>query len=274
MGEPVKAFVPGHITGFFSVHTNSDPCRAGSKGAGITLSEGVTVEITEGTGVELNGSSIEIEPVENVLASLGKQVKVCASTQLPLGAGFGISGALSLGTAFATNDYYNLGFTENELIQTAHVAEVTAGTGLGDVVAQARGGIPIRTEPGSPPHGQLDGIPSYQQIEYITLGRLSTEEILSGDISQINTAGEKALRALKSCPTVNNFMDQSFAFAQETDLLPESLLQIINEVASHSGAASMAMLGETVFTIGNGLSNAGYSVSTSSICHTGAYLHT
>ena len=56
-GDAATAFAPGHVTGFFSAHPDDDPTKAGSRGAGITLSEGVTVRLEAGDGLELNGES-------------------------------------------------------------------------------------------------------------------------------------------------------------------------------------------------------------------------
>jgi len=75
---------------------------------------------------------------------------------------------------------------ENELIRIAHEAEVGRGTGLGDVVAQARGGVPIRLEPGAPGVGELDGIPADARVEYVTFGELSTEDVLGGDTAALS----------------------------------------------------------------------------------------
>ncbi|ELK56061.1 hypothetical protein D320_01323, partial [Haloferax sp. BAB-2207] len=37
MSDDATAFVPGHVTGFFSAHPDDDPAVAGSRGAGLTL---------------------------------------------------------------------------------------------------------------------------------------------------------------------------------------------------------------------------------------------
>ena len=255
------AFVPGHITGFFSAHPAAEPAAAGSRGAGLALSDGVRVTVAAGSGVSgvsLNGKSIEVDPVDRVLNTLGVQAAVEAETPLPLGAGFGVSGALALGTALAANAAAGSGRTENELIEIAHCAEVEAGTGLGDVVAQARGGLPIRREPGGPTHGTMDGIPSAPRIEYVTFGELSTEAVLSGDTSQLSTAGEAALDRLLAEPTVDRFMRASQQFATEAGLLTEDVREAIAAVEDAGGQAAMAMLGRTVFALAGGLSEAGY----------------
>ena len=258
-GRPrATAFVPGHITGFFSAHPNTEPARAGSCGAGVALSDGVSVTVSRGSGTRLNDEVVEIEPVETVLDRLGVDARVEAETPLPIGSGFGVSGAVTLGAALAANAVFGCGMTENELVEVAHCAEVEAGTGLGDVVAQARGGLPIRLEPGSPRHGALDGLPARPRIEYVTFGELSTETVLSSDTDRLSAAGEEALDNLLAEPTVDRFMSTSREFAESAGLLTDDVREAIAAVEAAGGRAGMAMLGRTVFAVGTGLSDAGY----------------
>jgi pantoate kinase len=261
MTDEATAFVPGHVTGFFSAHPADEPVTAGSRGAGVTLSHGVEVTVQQRddrTAVELDGDAVEMPPVERVLDALGVDAHVRAETPLPLGAGFGVSGAMALGTALAANAAVGCGRSENELTALAHIAEVQSGTGLGDVVAQARGGIPIRLDPGAPGYGRLDGVPARPDVEYVTFGELSTEDVLSGDTDQLSAAGEDALARLVRQPTLSQFMYASRRFAREADLLTDEVTEAIRAVSEADGEASMAMLGRTVFALGTGLSDAGY----------------
>lgn len=260
MSDDATAFVPGHITGFFSAHPDDDPAVAGSRGAGVTLSHGVTVTVEPASRstVTLDGEVVEMEPVASVLQTLGVTAAVEAKSELPLGAGFGVSGAMALGTALAANAVFSCGRSENELVTVAHEAEVRAGTGLGDVVAQARGGMPIRVDPGAPRHGRMDGIPARPRIEYVTFGGLSTADIIGGDTSRLTAAGETALDALVEEPTVDRFLAESRQFARDADLLTDRVETAIADVRDAGGDAAMAMLGETVFAVGTGLSDAGY----------------
>jgi len=261
------AFLPGHITGFFSAHTATTCTQAGSRGAGIALADGVETTVSPGSGVRINGETVEMPPVDNASTRLGVDAAVDATTSLPLGAGFGVSGALTLGAAIAANAVFDRGKTENELITLAHCAEVEAGTGLGDVVAQARGGLPIRIDPGSPSHGRLDGLAARPQIEYVTFGKLSTETVLSGDTDALTRAGESALSRLLEWPTLNQFMNASREFADEAGLMTDEVAAAIDAVAEAGSdtdddmdsSAAMAMLGNTVFATGKGLSAAGYN---------------
>ncbi|MCU4750818.1 pantoate kinase [Halobacteria archaeon AArc-curdl1] len=267
MREEVTAFVPGHITGFFSAHPDDDPTKAGSRGAGLTLTDGVEVTVTpaDEPQIVLDGEPAAIEPVETVLETLEAPARVEAETSVPIGAGFGVSGAAALGTALATNLVYDRKLSYNELVTIAHGADVQAGTGLGDVVAQASGGIPIRLEPGAPGHNLLDGIPARARVEYVSFGQLSTADIITGDTDQLSAAGKEALSLVVKEPTLLSFMYASRRFAREAELLTADVKKAIQDVAAVDGQASMAMLGNTVFALGTGLSDAGYEPS---ICAT------
>ncbi|QIB73306.1 sugar kinase [Halogeometricum borinquense] len=284
MTDEATAFVPGHITGFFSAHPHENPAIAGSRGAGVALSHGVRVTVrrtdddavptdsgpTNDTkesnsgvnhpdGTTLNGDTISMPPVDTVRRSLDVSgAEVHAETQLPLGSGFGVSGAMALGTAYAANAVFDAEHSENELVTVAHRAEVEAGTGLGDVVAQARGGLPIRLEPGAPGHGTMDGVPGCPRVEYLTFGEVSTAEVLSGDTTTLTAAGERSLADLRERPTADRFLSLSRRFAREADLTTDRVESVIADVRAAGGDASMAMLGETVFAFGTALSDAGY----------------
>ena len=260
MTDEATAFVPGHITGFFSSHPDDDPTKAGSRGAGVTLAEGVevTVRPASETTVYLNDSSIHVAPVERVLDALEVTASVSASTDLPLGAGFGVSGAMALGAALAANRAFDRRLSENELVTIAHGAEVQSGTGLGDVVAQARGGVPIRLEPGGPQHNLMDAIPAQARVEYVSFGEVSTEDVLAGNTDRLSEAGKTALSRVVGEPTLRSFVYASRAFAREAGLLTDRVRGAILDVNDVDGEASMAMLGDTVFALGSGLSDAGY----------------
>lgn len=269
-----RAFVPGHVTGLFTVHRTDDSHTTGSRGAGFTLRDGVTVSVrtAEESTVSLDGSETTVEPVTRVLDALEVRASVDAETELPVGTGFGLSGGMALGTAIAANEQFELDLTENELIRTAHVADVEAGTGLGDVVAQARGGIVLRLEPGAPPHGRLDGIPGRGRVEYLALGELSTADVLTERPETITTQGTSALESLQENPTRKGFMRAASAFSAEIGLETAAVESILDAVEDTGETASMAMLGETVFAFGRALSEAGYDPSVSSIDPCGARL--
>ena len=279
MTDEATAFVPGHLTGFFSAHPDTQPAAAGSRGAGVTLSHGVDVRVERGGHrddlalVTLNGESVAIGAVAGVRDALSApDAAVIAETPLPLGAGFGVSGALALGAAYGINATYDRQRGENALVSIAHCAEVEAGTGLGDVVAQARGGLPIRLDPGDPDHGRLDGIPAAPRVEYVTFGSVSTEAVLSGDTTRLTAAGERALADLRGEPTPPRLVALSRRFAREADLLTDRVADAVASVHEAGGDAAMAMLGDTVFGFGTALSDAGYDPAACRVHPAGATL--
>lgn len=274
MTNVAQAFVPGHITGFFTSNPDEDPTKAGSRGGGIALSEGVTVTArpTEDPQVVLNGDTIEMEAVERVLQALEVPAEVRGVTDLPLGSGFGVSGGMALGAALAVNEAFTRQLSMNELVTIAHGAEVQAGTGLGDVVAQARGGVPIRLEPGGPQDNKLDEIPARGRIEYHVIGELETAEVLSGETEALTEAGKQALSTVVREPTMTTFMRASRRFSRESTLLTAGVQEVIEDVTDAGGTAAMAMLGQTVFALDHGLSDAGYDPGVTAINPGGAML--
>ncbi|QZY00481.1 pantoate kinase [Halobaculum rubrum] len=285
--DEATAFAPGHITAFFAPYPDRDPVRAGSRGAGLALSEGVEVivrpteaaeasadESTAAAGLELDGAAAEMEPVRRVLAELNVVADVEVSSDVPVGAGFGVSGAAALATALAANDAFGLSRSENDLVRVAHAAEAAAGTGLGDVVGQFRGGLPVRLEPGAPGYGRLDGVPARPRVEYVSFGELSTERVLGGTLDPVREAGEAALTRLMRGPDELELLAAGREFADEAGLLVPEVAEAVEAVEAEGGLASMAMLGRTVYALGTGLSDAGYDAEACTVHPTGATLRT
>jgi len=277
--EEATAFVPGHLTGFSGVHRADDPTAAGASGGGIVVSDGVRVTVRpaeEGElAVELNGDPVEFGAVSRVLRALRVPgARVEAETPLTPGTGIGVTGALALGTALAANAAFGRALSENELVTVAHGAEVQAGTGLGDVVAAARGGVPLRLEPGGPTHNRTDGIPACGRVEYLVLGGSAGDvdaELPPPEESELRSgAAERALSAVVQEPTLRTFMRASRRFAREADLLTDELREAVEAVSHAGGEAAVATGGRTVFALGSGLSAAGYDAETTDVDVAGA----
>ena len=256
-----KAWVPSHITGFFAAHRRERPHLSGSVGAGLCLSLGAATTVEpapdlEKTEILLNGKASEA-PVSRFVADrlAGDRGPVRLMTQLdmPLGAGFGASGAGALGAAYALNSCFDLGLTANQAAALAHEAEVIHRTGLGDVIAQNSGGLVVRLYPGAPGTGKIDRIPAPPlPISYVVRGPISTRKVLSdaGTMKAVNSAGKRALKELLKKPTFANFMRLSHRFTLVSGLASDWALQAIEAVEAAGGRASMIMLGDAVFAWG------------------------
>lgn len=275
----MKAFVPSHLTGFFAAFRQEDPMLSGSIGCGLNLTLGATttIESSDKMQIFLNGALSDAPVSRYVLDRLAKSpVKVMTQLDMPLGAGFGASGAGALGCAYALNSYFNLGMMANQIAAVAHSAEVVNRTGLGDVIAQNTGGLVVRLVPGAPGIGRVDRIPVPPiVVSYVVRGPMSTREVLSDEraIKEINNAGKASLKDLLAKPTLEEFMRLSRRFTSQIGIASDWALDAIEAVEAAGGMASMIMLGDSVFAIGGGEALAEFgNVGSTNISHRGANL--
>jgi pantoate kinase len=262
-----KAFAPGHITGFFEIFDRpSDPLKKGSRGAGVNLSLGVltTVEAAESgeqsIDIHLNGRKA---PAETTLAAVrelvGKEpirVRVRSDVQLPVGQGLGMSAAGALSTALALSSALRRPHTLQEAGRAAHIAEVRSRTGLGDVSGQLRGGWEIRVRPGYPPHGLVHRIlaPTLPMAICVSGEPVPTKGVLSDPSKRrmINSVGRACMAEMLRRPTLENFFSLSYRFARRTGLASKDSLLLVEEILSRNlGLASVSMIGNSVFAVGD-----------------------
>ncbi|HUL62013.1 MAG TPA: pantoate kinase [Methanocella sp.] len=247
----MTAFAPAHITGFFIVRDGPGPERTGSCGAGLSLDRGAVTEVhpSDRPEILLNGKRDEAPTTASVVRLLtDAPVRVETRLNIPVGGGLGASAAGAVSTALALNERLGLGKTMDELLTVAHVAEVTNGTGLGDVAGMSCGGVEIRKKPGAP--FVVDRIPVPPTfVYYVCFGPISTKGVLADarEKALINATGRQCLAELLKRPTFAELMRLSRRFAVETGLISKRALDAVEAVESRGGMASMAMLGDTVF---------------------------
>ncbi|HDN65856.1 MAG TPA: pantothenate kinase, partial [Methanosarcinales archaeon] len=247
--EPIAAFAPAHITGFFVICPHENPALAGSLGCGITLEAGVTTRVDVSGSDGSDGSPCPT--IGSVVSRLTRRrCSVRITSDIPIGAGFGASGAGALGVALALNHALSLDLTANQLTEIAHIAEVENRTGLGDVVAQSLGGVVIRRTPGA--SARLDRIDTdAKDVFWVVFDKMPTKEILNdvSAVDRINPAGMESLRELLKMPTVENFMIQSRRFASGTGLMSDAVSDAKDAVEAADGMASQAIHRGSVFAV-------------------------
>lgn len=262
------AFSPGHVTGVFSPaeSDHTDIMNKGSTGAGFSISNGITTTAktfeakTKGYSITIDGIQVQNAPVSSYVAEyylnlIDKPIflQITHTTEIPIGFGLGSSGAAALSLSYALNNSLKIGLTSVQAAQVAHCADVACKTGLGTVAALYAGGYEIRLKPGAPGKGltlrkDLDGYVA----TILCISPLSTKAILSNrlmNMSNKNFCSSELLNRLKSMDDINGFLDASFNFASALGLTSGICNGPIKALKSEGYKCSIALFGETVFTI-------------------------
>lgn len=248
-----SVFVPGHITGFFTIENHEIKLKNGSCGAGFLLSKGVKTTISESNQFMINinqGSDTVISEVLKIL-EIDPDFKITQDIQLPIGAGFGTSAASALSLTLAINEFLDLGYSADLCGQIAHMVEVNLGGGLGDVIAQTGHGLVLRTQPGAPGIGEIKSFEHDVSIAWKTFGEIDTASIIQDPHHKqvISDVGLKYLEYFEEKPSLGNFLDFSNRFSRETNLMSDDVKSLVDYFNSSDDilGSSMAMLGNTAF---------------------------
>lgn len=238
------AHAPGSVTVVFTPTEDGE----GSRGISFATADGVTARVQPATEtqISLDGEVTTFEPVERVLQRLGVTAAVALDAATPVGAGFGASGAATLATALAANAVFGLGRSRESLVTAAHRAEVAAGTGLGDVFVQERGGLAYDVGDGRNSHDRTDS------LQYVSHGGIATESVLSdeGAVERIRAAAGDVFDRFDPERPLDHLFADARAFADATGLVTDSVRATLDRVADAGGEATMAMVGETVIAVG------------------------
>ena len=260
-----KAFSPAHITGFFKAELDGkEPNQLGSLGAGFSIQKGVktTVNVRSKTEHDINNYAIRVkgfntgdirvsEYVLNEFLSDEKYFDVTHEIDVPVGYGFGCSGAVALSLAIALNDALKYGYTKTKVAQIAHKAEIKCQTGLGDVLASYHGGFEIRTKSGAPGIGEVQRIIPKEKLEVmiICFNPISTKKFLKEKISLINGLGGKMVQKLVKSQDMDEFQDMSIKFAQYIHVITPKMNKVIKDLHDNGIKCGIALFGETIFSL-------------------------
>ncbi|MCR4336044.1 MAG: hypothetical protein NUV57_05945 [archaeon] len=245
----------GHITGFFKIYSN------GSTGAGFNILNGMktTAEVKKARKnnykIFINEKKTNIfttsqKVIQKILTKTKQKFEIIVKheTEFPIGYGLGISGAGALSLANALNKAMKLKISKKEIVKIATEAEIEAGTGLGDVIAEQYNGTLI----GLPPYPSKKASKIRNKYKYAVFGffgPLETKKIIKNKKlkSQINKIGSYCMQSLSKKQSIENFLHLSRIFAIETNLASKQVRKVMNAIPQ----SSMAMLGNTVFVLTN-----------------------
>jgi len=264
--KKVKAFAPAHITGFFTIDDKyKNPLKKGSLGGGFSLTKGVYTEVKVErnhkwrVNISINGSPAKADVSLTLINEFSKLIEkpynidVTHTIELPVGAGYGTSGAGALGLSLALNEALNLGLSKVEAAQLAHLAEVKCRTGLGTVIAETFGGFEIRDKAGAPGMGSVRKF-NWSKFKVVSLyfSALPTKSFLRDRKVRlrINKVGRKALKYFLIKPSAEAFTKISRMFADEVNIYTQRLRDVLSILDKFDGQKfSMNMFGEALFTL-------------------------
>jgi pantoate kinase len=258
-----KAFSPGHITGIAkrAYAPGRHLLHHGSEGAGFSIDRGVTTTVslfddrTSGYQISINGSTVEDAEVSQLVVRQYLKfierpyyIKIEHEVEIPIGFGLGSSGASALSLSYALNEAAKVGLSAEEAAQIAHWAEIVCRTGLGTVIAEYTGGFETRTRAGAPGIGIIRKIElkGYRVI-ILCMGPISTKLILYGNSNFESGWQDDTL--LKPAVSIKDFVSNSYKFVSKMGLTEGRCKEPINTLRSHGFDSSVALFGDTIFTI-------------------------
>lgn len=248
------AVCPASVSFIFKICPNTDPVKMGSIGIGATINRQVLVRVYKNTKtvIKFNGKVIDFPTVCTVIKKLTSQsVYADIRSPLPLGCGFGISGASALATAYAINELFGFKKDRKTLQIIAHTAEIENKTGLGSVATQITGGFLLKTAPGLPVRARKLFFIG-QKLYGVILGKLETPKILSDQkqMQKITKTATEILKEINAFPTLTLpfILDKSYEFARVSGLINKKTGSMINNIRAHGGHATMSMLGDVILS--------------------------
>jgi pantoate kinase len=259
MGRRAIGWSPGHLSGYFRMIGGDSPASTGSTGAGVVIRQGVTTVVEPSSAPQVvvsqryPGGTLSVvattsPPVEYAMERLGISARVTTETDLPIGAGFGLSAAALLSTLSGLDHLFTLGLGRRGVAALAHEAEIVHRTGLGDVAACQGGGFDCRKGAGI--DGEITRIPAEgEEISALTFGPISTPAVLSSAdaLARVDQAYPGR------CPRdIEDFFRISRAFAEESGFLTPRIQKVLSACDRAGIPASMTMLGQGIFARGRG----------------------
>jgi pantoate kinase len=254
------SFVPSHVSLTFSVWPHADPLTMGSIGMGVVLPQGVhcavvkeqkdnnkNVIIRKGEYVE---DPVTLRAIE-LLGFHNKGLTIYLRHDLPVGSGFGISGASALAACLELEKDLDL------CVKAAHQAEIEFKTGLGDVIAIATAiknhvfpCVVVRHEPGF--GGKADFYPIKENFLVCIsgLGR-DTSEIIS-DKKWIEIINSAALGVKFGEVTIRSAIKMGRSFTEKSGLINKNISVIFDDTPI-GAVSTVAHLGTSIIAVSDDL---------------------
>jgi pantoate kinase len=249
----VRARAPCHVTGIVVPETSAaDPRARGSLGAGLVLTLGVratarwrparrpSLLVRSDHGARL---AISEEVARRLVGATPGRFDVVVEHDLPIGQGFGTSAAGALATGLAVSGL--VGVSRVRAVETAHLAELFGGGGLGGVAAILGGGLERRLTAGLPPFGRVARTVDPERLVVGAVGTSVPSPSVLGrrDLTRRFEAARGLLDRLGNPPEPAAYWEVAEAFTQRAGLLNRELGVVLRALRRRHARAAQAMFG-------------------------------
>lgn len=230
-----RVVVPLHVTGLWLPARERGLLWSGSLGAGLLLEPAAVVRVERcgggagRCGVRVLADGVPVDGEPSVVLELyrlepgASRLRVTVELPVPLGVGYAASAAVALGVGvgYAVAN----GLTIEEGARLAHMAEVAAGTGLGDVAAMVQGrGLELRLGHGAPGAARVESVAAWGPVVAAETGEpLSTEEMHRGLGERLHALAAPRLARLFQSPGLDSFLREARGFSIEAGFVDEKL---------------------------------------------------
>ena len=254
------SFAPGHISLTFAIHSHTDPIKMGSTGLGIVLPQGVYCSIVDekrkgNENIIIAENQIIDDPVVSrsieLLGYGNRGLSVYLRRDLPIGSGFGISGASALAACLELDK--NL----QNCTSAAHQAEIEYKTGLGDVAAISSalsvGNFPLiveRKAPGANGENTTYNVENKVVVCISGLGRNTSEIISSSEWSEIINAVSSNLNITDY--DIRSVIKAGRIFTEKSGLINDNLADILDSIPL-GAVSSVAHLGTSIIAVSDNI---------------------
>lgn len=224
----------------------SSPLETGSLGAGLLIEPGVTAiaRKCESQGVSLR-IVIEGKDLDKVPTTITKLLKILEArtpdatgvievySPLPLSVGYAVSAGLALGVSIS----YSLlsparRISLEEAARIAHIAEVEAGTGLGDVIAEYSGRmLEVRLSPGAPGIGRLESYPvDADTVITLVTSQMTTSYMHEKYLDRIYREAGKAYSSIAENPQLDTLLEKGREFSKSIGFCNAKVASLLDEL--------------------------------------------
>jgi len=243
--DKASASCPSYITGIFCIGAEDAP------GAGFAIDKKLTTTVSSGNGrtrILINGVESPAPVSKAVMRRFSEKcgrvglLEIRHEAEVPIGFGLGMSAAGALSLSLSLNEFLGAGLPKNECVKIAHDSDAECGTGLSGVDAAAVGGMLFRKSLSD----KTERMPfEEKELEIAFFSPIRNTSVLKSNEwrERVNKAGEKALSLLSNKKSWDAFVEASRGFA-----IDSLLAEWCRPEMQKNGRASMAMLGQTLFS--------------------------